>query len=240
MEKIYFVMPAYNEGENIVETVRGWYPIVEKVNNKNGVEARLVIADDGSKDDTYQKMMELSSCGKFPLFEPLTKPNGGHGQTVLFLYRHALANGADYIFQTDSDGQTNPEEFMQLYENRNHYDFQIGYRKGRQDGIGRVFVTKVLRFLVWLVFRVWVSDANAPFRLMQKNKLQSIMDVIPEDYFLCNVVISAIAKKRGYKMKFYPITFKPRQKGVNSINFKRIVKIGIRAVKDFFVISGKL
>ena len=35
------------------------------------------------------------------------------------------------------------------------------------------------------------------------------------------------------KVKFIPITFKPRQGGVNSINIKKIVKIGWKAVGDF-------
>lgn len=239
MEKIYFVMPAYNEANNIEDTLRGWYSIIEGINKSDEVEAHLVIADDGSKDDTFQKMEALSSTGEFPFFEPLTKSNGGHGQTVLFLYRYAIDKGADYIFQTDSDGQTNPEEFWPLYENRMRYDFQIGYRKGRKDGLGRVFVTKVLRLIVFFLFKVWVTDANAPFRLMQKDKLKAIMNIIPEGYFLCNVAISAIAKKWHYNVKFYPITFKSRQRGVNSINFKRIIKIGIRALKDFREINRK-
>lgn len=239
MEKIYFVMPAYNEAENIESTLRDWYPIIKKINDEGEVIARLVIADDGSKDNTYQKMLELSESGQFPFFEALTKQNGGHGQTVLFLYRHALANGADYIFQTDSDGQTNPDEFWELYKNRHQYDFQIGYRKGRQDGFGRVFVTKTLRLIVWFIFGVWVTDANTPFRIMQKDKLQSIMDIIPDDYFLCNIAISAIAVKWKYNIKFYPITFKPRQGGVNSINIKRIIKIGLRALYDFRKINNK-
>lgn len=237
MEKIFFVMPAYNEAENIEATIKDWYPVIDQINKDDNVEARLVIADDGSRDNTFQKMRELSATGRFPFFEPITKQNGGHGQTVLHLYRYAIENGADYIFQTDSDGQTNPDEFWQLYQNRHVHDFQIGYRKGRQDGLSRVFVTKTLRFLVWLMFGVWVTDANAPFRLMQKDKLRAIMDIIPEDYFLCNVAISAIAKKWQYNMKFYPITFKPRQGGVNSINLRRIVKIGMKALSDFRAIN---
>ena len=42
------------------------------------------------------------------------------------------------------------------------------------------------------------------------------------------------------KVKFIPITFKERQGGVNSINFKKIVKIGMEAVKDFIVIKKSL
>ena len=181
MEKFYFVMPAYNEAENIQQTIRQWYPVVEKINQMEACEAVLAIADDGSKDNTYQIMSQAKEEGGLEHFEPVTKPNGGHGQTVLFLYRHALAHGADYVFQTDSDGQTNPDEFWQMFEHRHDYDFQIGYRKGRQDGAGRVFV----------------------------------------------------AVKWDYRIKFYEITFKPRQGGVNSINMKRIFKIGWKALGDF-------
>ena len=236
MEKVYLVMPAYNEAKNIEETVRQWYPVVVKLSAEG--EARLVIANDGSKDDTYAIMQRLKE--RYPLLEPLDKPNSGHGATVLYLYRYAIAKGADYVFQTDSDGQTNPDEFWQMWENRDRYDFQIGVRKGRQDGANRVFVSKTLRLIVWLMFHEWVTDANTPFRLMRAEKLQRIMDVIPHDYFLCNVAISAIAKKWNYSIGWYPITFKPRQGGVNSINMKRIMKIGWKALGDFRTINRNL
>ena len=237
MNKIFFVMPAYNEAENIEETIRQWYPVVEKL-SQEGIEPKLVIANDGSKDNTFAIMQGLKE--KYPLFEPLDKPNSGHGATVLYLYRYAIGKGADYVFQTDSDGQTNPEEFWQMWENREKYDFQIGNRKGRQDGGNRVFVTKTLRLVVWLMFHEWVTDANTPFRLMRSDKLKPIMDVIPHDYFLCNVSISAIAVKWNYKIGWYNITFKPRQGGVNSINMKRIFKIGWKALGDFRIINKNL
>jgi glycosyltransferase involved in cell wall biosynthesis len=237
MSKIYFVMPAYNEAENIENTIQQWYPVVKKLADE-GEESRLAIANDGSKDNTFAIMQGLKE--KYPLLEPLDKPNSGHGATVLYLYRHAIKNGADFIFQTDSDGQTNPDEFWQMWEKRKMFDFQIGYRKGREDGGSRIFVTKTLRLVVWMMFHVWVTDANTPFRLMATDKLQPIMDVIPADYFLCNVAISAIAVKWHYKIGWYTITFKPRQGGVNSINMKRIFKIGWKALSDFMTINKKL
>lgn len=234
MDRIYFVMPAYNEAENIEQVIQQWYPIVEKC----GTECKLIIANDGSKDNTFEIMNKLRN--KYPQFVPLNKKNSGHGATVLYLYRYAIENQADYIFQTDSDGQTNPEEFWQFYENRKKYDFQIGYRKGRQDGASRVFVTKTLRFVVWMMFHEWVTDANTPFRLMKTERLKEILKVIPQDFFLCNVAISAIAVKWKESLKFYQITFKPRQGGVNSINMKRIIKIGWKAIGDFKTINQRL
>ena len=170
---IYFVMPAYNEAANIEDTIKQWYPVVEKCNNEDGM-SRLVIANDGSKDDTYGIMQKLSA--NYPLLIPLDKPNSGHGATVLYLYRYAIDHGASYVCQTDSDGQTSPDEFWQMYENRDKYDFQIGNRQSREDGFSRVFVTKTLRLVVWFMFHEWVVDANTPFRLMSAPKLQAVID----------------------------------------------------------------
>lgn len=240
MEKLYIVMPAYNESENIRDTIGKWYDVIEKINKTKECKSVLAIANDGSKDNTFEVMQSVKNECSLQYFEPITKANGGHGQTVLFLYRHAIANGADYIFQTDSDGQTDPNEFWEMFNRRHEYDFQIGYRQGRQDGMSRIFVTKVLRLVVWFMFHEWVTDANTPFRLMERVKLKRVMEMIPQDYFLCNVAISAIAVKWRYKIRFQNITFKPRQGGVNSINMKRILKIGWKAIGDFRKINANI
>lgn len=237
MDTIYFVLPAYNEEANIKDVIKQWHPVCEKINAEGHV-AKLVIANDGSKDRTFAIMQELQA--KYPLLKPLDKQNSGHGATVMYLYKYAMNNGANYIFQTDSDGQTLPEEFWQMWENRDKYDFQIGTRGGRQDGASRVFVTKTLRFVVWLMFHVWVKDANTPFRLLKSEKLKPILDIIPQDYNLTNVAVSAIAVRWHYNIGWYPITFRPRQGGVNSINMRRIFKIGLKALTDFRTINKNL
>jgi hypothetical protein len=43
--------------------------------------------------------------------------------------------------------------------------------------------------------------------------------------------------KFNENIRFIPITFRPSQGGVNSINIKKIVKIGKQAVKDFMEIK---
>ncbi|NLL00030.1 MAG: glycosyltransferase family 2 protein [Clostridiales bacterium] len=227
MAKLYIVIPAYNEEENIEDIVRDWYPIVEKIGNGS----KLVIIDDGSKDSTYDIMKDLARTRE--AFEPLTKPNGGHGATVLYGYNYAVDNGADYVFQTDSDGQTIPNEFWSFWEVKNDWDMCIGERKGRQDGLARVLVTKTLKFVLWLCFHVRVKDANTPFRLMKSSVLQEQLALIPEGYNLSNVLISVIYARRGLRVLYKPITFRPRQGGVNSLNMKRIIRIGKQAVLDF-------
>lgn len=231
-DKLYIVIPAYNESENIADVVNDWYPVVEKY---GGEGSRLVVIDDGSKDNTYEIMKELASTR--PLMEAVTKPNGGHGATVLYGYNYALENGADYIFQTDSDGQTLSSEFGPFWEQREQFDMVIGHRNKREDGFARKIVTKVLKFVVWLCFGVSVTDANTPFRLMKSGTLSKYIGLIPKNYNLSNVIVSVLYAKKGCAVKYIPITFRPRQGGVNSINMKRIFGIGKQAVKDFRVIA---
>lgn len=233
-DKLYIVIPAYNEEANIRQVVEDWYPIVEKF----GTDSRLVVVNDGSKDSTFTILTDLSK--EMPQLIPLNKENGGHGATVLYGYRYALDNRADYIFQTDSDGQTLPSEFEPFWNSKDKYDIIIGNRFGRKDGFSRIIVTRVLRLVVQICFGVFVLDSNTPYRLMKAEGLKDNMRFVPSDFFLSNVALSAIYKKRKMKMHFIPITFRPRQGGVNSINIKRIIKIGFKAFGDFKKINDNL
>ncbi|EFM22091.1 glycosyltransferase, group 2 family protein [Selenomonas sp. oral taxon 149 str. 67H29BP] len=236
MDSLYIIIPAYNESETIRQVIDDWYPIIEEHNG--GGESRLIIIDDGSKDNTYEIMLE---CAKDkPLFTPLQKPNSGHGATVLYGYHYALDHGADYVFQTDSDGQTLPSEFAPFWDVRESFDMVIGWRKGREDGLSRIFVTKVLKYVVYLCFGVFVTDANTPYRLMKADTLRRYIDIIPKDYNLSNVILSVIYARRKCAVKYMPITFRPRQGGINSINMKRIFRIGKKALSDFREINRKL
>ena len=229
MEKLYVIIPAYNEGMNIEQCIDDWYPIVERYNG-NG-ESRLVIINDGSKDDTYE-IMQKHAKDK-PLFQPLTKTNGGHGHTVLYGYRYAIEQGADYIFQTDSDGQTDPAEFEQFWNVKDQYDAVIGNRVERGDGKDRKFVENMVCLLLRMIFGVKVEDANAPFRLMKTSLVDKYIHKLPEDFNIPNIMFTTYFVYHHEKVKFIPITFKSRQGGVNSINIKKIVKIGWKAVGDF-------
>ena len=203
--------------------------------SESDVEWKLVVCNDGSKDNTFAILQRIQLS--YSHLEPLTKPNSGHGSTLLHLYRHAIDNGCDYVFQTDSDGQTEPYEFKNFWANRDKYDFQIGCRAKRQDGFSRIVVTRTLRLVVRLTMGVYVRDANTPFRLMRADKLSQLMQYIPTDFFLSNVALSALAVKKGLRIGWHVVTFKPRQGGVNSINLRRIFKIGWKALGELHTLS---
>lgn len=227
-DSLFIVMPAYNEEGNIENTVQDWYGILEGKSDKS----RLVIADFGSKDKTHEILQAMKNNG-YPQLEILENKNQFHGPKVLDLYKYAIDNEVDYIFQTDSDGQTNPAEFDAFWNMRNEYAGIFGNRTVRGDGRDRAFVEKVVCFLLNLYFHINVPDANAPFRLMRTEVVKKYINKMPDDYNLPNIMMTTYFAHYKEKMVFKEITFKPRTAGVNSVNFKRIIKIGWKALGDF-------
>ena len=233
-DNLYIIIPAYNEEENIESVAREWHEVVAKIGNGS----KLVIINDGSRDKTYKKLCSLKK--ELPCLEPIDKVNEGHGATVLYGYNYALKNNASYIFQTDSDGQTIPKEFWPFWEQRNEHAAIIGHRNHRQDGFSRVIVTKTLKLVLWLIFGLSITDANTPFRLIDYKTLAKYVPRIPEKFNLSNVMLTVLMMDNKEDVEFIPITFRPRQGGENSINFKKITKIGKQAVKDFRKIKKEM
>lgn len=226
-------MPVYNESGNLTQTVADWYKVLDVSET-----SRLLLLDDGSTDDSFSIMQSLQA--KYPKLEILTKPNSGHGPTVRMAYKEALERGADYIFQTDSDGQTLPEEFFDLWEQRENYQVQIGSRLKRQDGSGRKLVSNVLRMVLKYYFQVDTVDPNTPFRLFDRETLATFLPFLPEDFALTNALTSVYTAYSGTKSRYVPITFRPRQGGKNSINYRRIARIALDNMKKFPELNRKM
>ncbi len=233
-ETLYIVMPAYNEEANIKAVVEEWYPIL-----KNGDEnSRMVIADGGSKDKTLEILYNLQKeCSKLVV---IPKPGTDHGTKVILLYKYAIENGSDWIFQTDSDGQTVPAEFDEFWKLRKEYDIIMGDRKKRGDGYGRKIVENVLRCYLKFFFGVMVPDANAPFRLMKSSVVNKYIGIMSDDFNLPNAILAAFFKRYKEKVAYRVVTFRPRQGGKNYMNVKRIFKIGVCSIRNFAQIRRNL
>ena len=184
-DSLFIVIPAYNEELNIRKVTEDWYSVLE---TSGGGHSELVIVDDSSTDSTYDILCELKK--EMPRLTVLRKPNSGHGLTVLYGYKYALEQGADYVFQTDSDNQTVADEFEQFWNLRHSYDMVIGDRNRRKDGLSRLFINKVLKLCLFLEFGVIVKDAYTPFRLMNAKVMKKYMEKIPDNTDFINVLLS--------------------------------------------------
>ncbi len=103
---VTIVIPAYNEGRQILPTVRSVmksnYPI-EKM--------QVICVDDGSRDDTWRWMLEARR--EYPLRARLVRQpkNSGKRQALMAGFRHA--QGSVYV-TIDSDSEVLPDTLLHL------------------------------------------------------------------------------------------------------------------------------
>ena len=232
MDNLFIVMPAYNEAGNIEKVVRDWYVML----SDKGELSRLIVADNGSNDGTHEILLELQK--ELLQLEILQDTDKQHGPKVIALYDTVIKRTTDsldenYIFQTDSDGQTCTDEFDKFWKMRKQYAAIIGNRVERGDGLSRKCVETIVCFLLRMIFGVKVPDANAPFRLMDVELVKKYLYKLPIDFNIPNIMMTTYFAYYNESVTYEKITFKPRQSGKNSINIPKIMKIGWKAVGDF-------
>lgn len=84
-----------------------------------------------------------------------------------------------------------------------------------------------------IYFGVNVPDANAPFRLMKSSVVSHYIDWFDADYNLPNIMLTTFFAYYKERLIFKQISFRPRLAGTNSINIKKIMSIGWKALGEF-------
>ena len=226
--ELVVVMPVYNEASNIASVVHEWFAALETV----APDFLLFAVNDGSTDDTALILERLARQLGDQL-RVVNKKNSGHGSSCREGYQRALAEGAAWIFQIDSDGQCDPKFFGELYNSRAGQDCVFGYRRTRDDGLGRIVISRCCQLLLFLVTGAYVKDPNVPYRLMRATALKAALRKVPANFELQNIGLAfALKREPDSSWKYLPIHFRARGAGKSSFNYRRIVKMGMNLLRN--------
>lgn len=190
----------------------------------------MVVVNDGSKDNTPKILDNIK--GNLPYLHVVHQKNGGHGNAVLNGYEEALKFEPDWVFQVDSDNQFLPDDFPKLWEKRSQSNFLMGYRKKRYDDFNRLVITRIVRVIIFLLYRVFVTDSNIPYRLMKGSYLRVLVNDLPGRPFAPNIFLTVMAKKDGNDLMFIPVTHKERETGQVSIIKWKLLKVCFRSARE--------
>lgn len=226
-------MPAYNEQDVLYDVINAWYPYISNCNSKS----RLVVADSGSSDKTHDILLEFKK--DHPKLEILSNTKKEHGSKLVYLYKYAIKQGADFVFQTDSDGQTVALEFKDFWDDRNKYDAILGNRKHRGDGAFRTLVEKTCCKFIKHYFHFKTYDSNVPFRLMKCEVLQKFINKIPADHNLPNILVTVYLGLNNNSICYKNISFLKRDTGKSMYDLKRIWNYGSSILRDFKAIKKR-
>jgi dolichol-phosphate mannosyltransferase len=225
--ELQVVMPVYNESENIGTVIDQWCAQLDA----GAMRYSILALDDGSTDNTAAVLQSLHEKWG-PKLEVVRQKNSGHGPTILKGYRMATERQVPWIFQLDSDGQCDPQYFPQFWEKRTDNDFIAGLRMRREDGAGRVFVSTVLRVVVFLISGVNCRDVNVPYRLMRTAAIAPLVAKIPEKCFFTNVGLTVLALRAGLKFTTIPIIFRARLGGKTTVPYRKMGKHAINLYRN--------
>jgi glycosyltransferase involved in cell wall biosynthesis len=221
------VIPVYNEAENLAAFAAEWFPALEALNTPYTVW----FIDDGSTDASAAMLEKLHHAHP-QCVRLLRQQNAGHGAACRRGYEQALAEGAAWVLQVDSDGQCDAAYLPEFWHRRSGADCVFGSRRVRGDGWLRTVISRLCSLLVGLRCGLRVGDANVPYRLMSAAVLRPALDRIPGDFGLQNIALTVMLRRGPAKWSFVPILFRPRAGGTNSINLRRIAAMGWRMLGE--------
>ncbi len=207
MSKTLIIIPAYNESENIVETVRNIQNTVPDID--------YIVINDCSKDNTLQLLRD-NNLNHINL--PVNLGIGGAVQTG---YRYAMENGYDYAVQVDGDGQHDVSYLYGMLEKieEEHADMVIGSRFIENEGFQSTFMRRVgityFTHLIHGLTKKTVTDPTSGFRLVNRDVITLFANDYPRDYPEPESIVHLL--NRNKKVIEVPVVMKERQGGVSSI-----------------------
>ena len=209
--KIFIIIPTYNERKNIERLVRQIFSLDIK-------NLWILVVDDNSPDGTGVAVEALKT--EFPFLDIIHRATKlGLGTAYVAGFTKALNNGADYIFEMDSDFSHNPAYIPKILEVAREYDLVLGSRYvigggGKNWNFFRRCISRFGNFYAQIILSVPIKDLTGGFKCYKRKVLETI-DLGSLSSVGYNFQIETTYKtyKRGFRIKEIPIVFTEREEG---------------------------
>lgn len=240
---ISVIVPLYNEAESLPE-LTAW---IERVMNENKFTYEVIFVNDGSTDNSWDVIKELSEKNdaiKGVCFRR------NYGKSPALNTGFARAQG-DVVITMDADLQDSPDEIPELYRmiTADGYDLVSGWKKKRYDPLSKTIPTKLFNATARKVSGIRnLHDFNCGLKAYRKKVVKHI-----EVYGDMHRYIPYLAKNAGFsKIGEKVVQHQARKYGVTKFGLDRFVngyldlatlwfqsKFGIKPM-HFFGLLGSL
>ncbi|SRR6056297_502153 len=161
MSEVYVVIPAYNEGEVILQVIAD----LHKHNYHN-----IIVVNDGS-DNNLEKLLRNEDV---IYIKHLV--NRGQGAALRTGTKLALKLGANYIVHFDADGQMQSQDICPMLENLKHQNIDVVLGSRFLDKTSKKRIPKFRRGILFFAkifnrvfLRIIYTDPQNGFRVLNKN-----------------------------------------------------------------------
>jgi glycosyltransferase involved in cell wall biosynthesis len=207
-KKFSIVVPCYNERKNIPFVLDKFAKIIDR----NDIE--IIFVDNGSVDGSSEVLNEL--LPKYLFAETIRlEVNQGYGFGILSGLKRAKG---EFLGWVHGDMQTDPMDVIKAIEiierSNNKNIFVKGERKGRAL-FDQIF-TIGMSFFETFLLRTFLWDINAQPNIFNRKLFESWKN--PPCDFSLDLFALYSAKKQGYEIKRFFVTFPKRIYGMSHWN----------------------
>ena len=210
---VSIIVPSYNESESLPELC-SW---IDKVMQANKFSYEIIVVDDGSTDDSWSVLKELSSNNNYVKG---IKFRRNYGKSAALNRGFEKAQG-EVVITMDADLQDSPEEIPELYRmiTLEGLDMVSGWKQKRYDPITKTIPTKLYNWAARKASGIYLHDFNCGLKAYRKIVIKSI-----EVYGEMHRYIPMLSKRAGFpNIGEKVVEHQARKYGVTKFGLERFV-----------------
>lgn len=211
---VSIVIPLYNEVESLPELC-SW---ITKVAETNHLTYEVILIDDGSSDNSWKIIKEISAQNSN--FKGIQFQRN-YGKSAA-LNEGFKASSGNVVITMDADMQDSPDEIPALIEtlNKGGFDIVSGWKKKRYDNtLTKNIPSKIFNAAARLSSGIKLHDFNCGLKAYSSRVVKSI-----EVYGEMHRYIPVIAKWNGFKkITEKVVEHRPRKFGVTKFGWERFI-----------------
>lgn len=231
MEKLYIVIPCYNEEEVLDKTKTELKKKMNTLiqNKKIDKQSKVIFVNDGSKDKTWDLIQQFYQEDKFFGGINLSR-NRGH-QNALLAGLLTVKDDADIVISMDADLQDDIDAIDLMIEKRKEgADVVYGVRNSRKKDSFFKRTTAQGFYRVMKMLGVDVIYNHADYRLTSRRVLDSL-----KDYREVNLFLRGIFPLIGFKSDIVYYERKERFAGKSKYPLKKMLNFAWDGITSFSV-----
>ncbi len=221
-ERVWLVMPTYNEAENINRIIPAVHAALDEVAPG---DHRILIVDDNSPDGTGTMADALAE--QLDCVEVLHRQEkSGLGKAYTAGFRRALEGGAELVLEMDADFSHDPVYLPSLVRAADDADLVIGSRYvpgggTRNWGFVRRVVSRGGGIYARTILGLSVQDLTGGFKCIGRQVLETIdLESVRADGYGFQIEVTYRAIKAGFKVVEVPIVFTDRTAGTSKMSWR--------------------
>jgi dolichol-phosphate mannosyltransferase len=219
-ERVWVVIPTYNEAENIEGIVRATAAELERLVPD---AHHILVVDDNSPDGTGAIADGLAE--RHPHIEVLHRvAKTGLGHAYLAGFAKALSGDAELVIEMDADFSHDPRYLEPLLAAAREADLVLGSRYVRGGGtenwgIVRRLISRGGCVYARTILGVQIHDLTGGFKCIHRRVLEAIqLETVRAEGYVFQIEVTYRALLSGFRVTEVPIVFRDRSVGSSKMS----------------------